>query len=40
MEGDDEESHARNRRIVAVLSSNKSAVYMKWTIYSVDQAAE
>jgi OOP family OmpA-OmpF porin len=38
-EGDDEESHARNRRIVAVLSSHKSATHMKWTIYSVDQAA-
>jgi OOP family OmpA-OmpF porin len=40
VEGDDDESHARNRRIVAVLSSHKSATHMKWTIYSVDQAAE
>jgi OOP family OmpA-OmpF porin len=40
VEGDDDESHARNRRIVAVLSSHKSAAHMKWTIYSVDQAAE
>ncbi|MBA6340128.1 OmpA family protein [Colwellia sp. MB02u-10] len=39
VEGDDEESHARNRRIIAVLSSHKSATDMKWTIYSVDQAA-
>jgi OOP family OmpA-OmpF porin len=36
VEGDDEESHARNRRVVAVLSSRKSATHMKWTIYSVD----
>jgi OOP family OmpA-OmpF porin len=35
-EGDDEESHARNRRIIAVLSNHKSATHMKWTIYSVD----
>ena len=40
VEGDDEESHARNRRVVAVLSSHKSATHMKWTIYSVDQVAE
>jgi outer membrane protein OmpA-like peptidoglycan-associated protein len=40
LEGDDEESHARNRRIVAELSSYKSLTDMKWTIYSVDQAVE
>jgi OOP family OmpA-OmpF porin len=40
VEGDDAQSHARNRRAVAVFSSNKSATHMKWTIYSVDQAAE
>jgi OOP family OmpA-OmpF porin len=39
VEGDDKESHARNRRIVAVLSSQKHATHMKWTIYSVDRAA-
>jgi OOP family OmpA-OmpF porin len=39
VEGDDEESHARNRRITAVLSNDKSATHMKWTIYSVDEAA-
>jgi OOP family OmpA-OmpF porin len=39
VEGDDEESHARNRRIIAVLSNHKSATHMKWTIYSVDQGA-
>jgi OOP family OmpA-OmpF porin len=40
LEGDDEESHARNRRIVAEFSSYKSLTDMKWTIYSVDQAVE
>ncbi|MFT6124820.1 MAG: outer membrane protein OmpA-like peptidoglycan-associated protein [Shewanella sp.] len=40
LEGDDEHIHARNRRIVAELSSNKSLADMKWTIYSVDQAVE
>jgi OOP family OmpA-OmpF porin len=40
LEGNDEESHARNRRIVAELSSYKSLTDMKWTIYSVDQAVE
>jgi outer membrane protein OmpA-like peptidoglycan-associated protein len=40
LEGDDEQSHARNRRIVAEFSSYKSLIDMKWTIYSVDQAVE
>lgn len=40
LEGDDEYIHARNRRIVAELSSYKLLTDMKWTIYSVDQAAE
>lgn len=35
-EGDDESVHARNRRIVAEMSSDKSMKEMKWTIYSVD----
>lgn len=40
VEGDNEFIHARNRRIVAELSSYKSLIDMKWTIYSVDQTAE
>jgi OOP family OmpA-OmpF porin len=40
LEGDDEYIHARNRRIVAELSSEKSFTDMKWTIYSVDEVAE
>jgi OOP family OmpA-OmpF porin len=40
LEGDNEYIHARNRRIVAELSIEKSLKNMKWTIYSVDQTAE
>ena len=40
LEGDDEYIHALNRRIVAELSTDKSLTDMKWTIYSVDQAAD
>lgn len=40
LEGDDEYIHAINRRIVAVFSSGKSLTDLKWTIYSVDQAAK
>ena len=40
LEGDDEYIHARNRRIVAELSSEKSFTDMKWTIYSVDEHLE
>ncbi|MFT6987204.1 MAG: OOP family OmpA-OmpF porin [Psychromonas sp.] len=40
LEGDDEYIHARNRRIVAELSSEKSFTNMKWTIYSVDERIE
>jgi len=39
LEGDDEYIHARNRRIVAEISSEESLTDMKWTIYSVDQPA-
>ena len=40
-EGDQEDVHARNRRIVALLSSAKIVSKgMKWTIYSVDDAAQ
>ncbi|WP_372880180.1 OmpA family protein [Psychromonas sp.] len=40
-EGDKEEIHARNRRIVALLSSTKIINKgMKWTIYSVDDSAQ
>jgi len=39
-EGDNEYIHARNRRIVAELSSEQSFTDMKWTIYSVDQRSE
>lgn len=35
-EGMDEESHARNRRIVAELAIDKSYADLKWNIYSVD----
>ncbi len=37
LEGNDEYIHARNRRIVAEISSDKSFTDMKWTIYSVDE---
>lgn len=40
LEGDDEYIHARNRRIVAEISSEKSLTDMKWTIYSVDHPTE
>lgn len=40
LEGDDEYIHARNRRIVAEISSEKHIKNRKWTIYSVDQPAE
>ncbi|WP_028866013.1 OmpA family protein [Psychromonas aquimarina] len=40
LEGNDDYIHARNRRIVAEISSEKSMKDMKWTIYSVDQLAE
>lgn len=40
LEGDDEYIHARNRRIVAEISSDKSFINMKWNIYSVDNEAE
>jgi len=39
-EGDDDAIHARNRRIVAELSIDKSYTDMKWNIYSVDSVAE
>ena len=35
-EGDDDYIHAKNRRIVAELSSDRKITDMKWTIYSVD----
>lgn len=40
LEGSDEYIHARNRRIVAELSIDKSYTDMKWTIYSVDDEVE
>ena len=40
LEGDDEYIHARNRRIVAEISSDRSFTDMKWTIYSVDDEVE
>ncbi|PKF60713.1 OmpA family protein [Psychromonas sp. psych-6C06] len=40
LEGDDEYIHARNRRIVAEISSDKNLIDMKWTIYSVDNEVE
>lgn len=40
LEGDDEYIHARNRRIVAEISSDISLIDMKWTIYSVDDQVE
>ncbi|TYK66489.1 OmpA family protein [Colwellia echini] len=38
--GNDNVSHQKNRRIVAEISSDKSLIDMKWTIYSVDKEAE
>lgn len=35
--GNDEAAHARNRRIVAELSTDKNNIEMKWHIYSVDE---
>jgi len=40
LEGNDEYIHARNRRIVAEISSENRIVDLKWTIYSVDKRAE
>lgn len=40
LEGDDEYIHARNRRIVAEISSDKNLIDMKWNIYSVDKDIE
>ncbi|GLS91703.1 membrane protein [Psychromonas marina] len=40
LEGNDEYIHARNRRIVAEISSDKSFIDMKWNIYSVDNEVE
>ena len=39
-EGNSEEIHALNRRIVAELSADKSLIDMKWGIYSVDKETE
>lgn len=39
-QGDNESAHARNRRIVAEISSEKQIEDMKWTIYTVDQENE
>ncbi len=39
-EGNNERAHARNRRIVAELSSEEHIPDMKWTIYSVDNNDE
>ena len=40
LEGNDEYIHARNRRIVAEISSHKIITDLKWTIYSVDDRVE
>ncbi|PKG40314.1 OmpA family protein [Psychromonas sp. Urea-02u-13] len=40
LEGYDEYIHARNRRIVAEISSEKHIPDQKWTIYSVDKQLE
>lgn len=40
VEGNDEYSHQKNRRIVAEISSDVSFTDMKWTIYSVDNELE
>lgn len=39
-EGNNERAHARNRRIVAEISSEEQIPDMKWTIYSVDKSEE
>lgn len=39
-EANDPAAHARNRRIVAEISTEKVIKNMKWNIYSVDQPAE
>jgi len=39
-EGDDSYIHAKNRRIVAEISSDREITDMKWTIYSVDSEQE
>lgn len=40
LEGNDEFSHEKNRRIVAEISSDVNFSEMKWTIYSVDNELE
>lgn len=40
VEGNDEEAHAKNRRIVAEISSDKNLIDMRWNIYSVDKEDE
>ena len=40
VEGDDEYIHARNRRIVAEISADKTLIDLKWNIYSVDDEIE
>ncbi len=40
LEGDDEYIHARNRRIVAEISSEERITDMKWHIYTVDEMGE
>tara|TARA_R110001583_G_scaffold1612_1_gene12647 strand:+ start:8627 stop:9241 length:615 start_codon:yes stop_codon:yes gene_type:complete len=39
-EGNTDAAHAKNRRIVAEISSDKSLTDMKWNIYSVDKEEE
>jgi outer membrane protein OmpA-like peptidoglycan-associated protein len=40
VEGNDDETHAKNRRIVAEITSDKNLIDMKWNIYSVDEEEE
>jgi len=40
VDGTDDFSNARNRRVVAEISAEKEIKDLKWTIYSVDQPAE
>ncbi|TEW55377.1 OmpA family protein [Psychromonas sp. RZ22] len=40
LEGNDEYIHAKNRRIVAEIVSERKIVDMKWTIYSVDDRTQ
>ncbi|PKF63634.1 OmpA family protein [Psychromonas sp. psych-6C06] len=40
LEGDDEYIHARNRRIVAEITSEEHIPNQKWTIYSVEQPSQ